>query len=116
MDILVHADGFRMSDTLRDAVVEKIGRLEHYAPRALRARVNLRRVSSHTSSSQFQATVLVEVPGQDLSAQEKATQPLECVDLLTEKIERRLMKRKTAKLAKRTQGAREREALLAAAG
>lgn len=101
MDILVHAEGFRLGDDLKDAVEEKVGRLQHFEPRALRARVTLRRASAHISARQFEASVLMEVPGRDVSAEQKASQPLEAVDLLVEKIEQLLRKRKTAKLAKR---------------
>ena len=101
MDILVHSEGFRLGDELKDAVEEKVGRLEHFADRILRARVTLKRVSAHASARQFQATILMEVPGRDISATQAASQPLEAVDLLVEKVEQRLRKRKTAKLSKR---------------
>lgn len=100
MDILVHSEGFRLGEDLKDAVEEKVGRLKHFADRILRARVTLKRVV-HPSARQFQATVLMEVPGRDVSATQAASQPLEAIDLLVEKVEQRLRKRKTAKLAKR---------------
>ena len=46
MDILIHADGLTLTEQLKAAVEEKIGRVEQYAPRALRARVVLRRQSA----------------------------------------------------------------------
>ena len=101
MDILVHADGFRMSDELKASVEEKMGRLEQYEPRALRARVQLRRVSSHHNDKEFQAKVLLEVPGNDISAEKAASQPLEAVDLLYEIVENILRKRKDDRLSKR---------------
>jgi ribosomal subunit interface protein len=101
MDILVHAEGFRLSEMLRAAAEEKVGRLESLAPRALRARVTLRKESAHPSKKQFHAKVLFEVPGNDLTAEQYAEGPLEGLDLLCEKIEQRLRKRKTAKLARR---------------
>jgi ribosomal subunit interface protein len=102
MDVLIHADGFSLGDAQKDAVEEKIGRLEHYEPRALRARVHLRRTSAHQSETQFQVKVLMEVPGHDVSAEETASQPIEAVDLLVEKLEHRLARRKTERLARRT--------------
>lgn len=102
MDVLVHAEAFTMTETLKAAVEEKIGRLEHFFPRALRARVTLKRVSAHPSPKQFLARALFEVPGDDLSAEEYGEDPLVTVDLLSEKIESRLRKRKTEFLARRT--------------
>ncbi len=101
MDILVHTEGFHLDDHLKAMVGEKIGRLEHFGPRILRARVSIRRVSAHASTKQFAARVLMEMPGRDLSAEQKAGEPIEAVDLLVEKMEQQLRKRKTVKLAKR---------------
>ncbi len=101
MDILVHAEGFRLTDDLKEKTTDKVARLEQFAGRALRARVTLRRVSAHPSPRQFEAHVLMEVPGNDVNAVQKASQPLEAVDLLVEKVEQRLRKRKTAKIARR---------------
>lgn len=101
MDVLVHADGFRMSDELKASIEEKIGRLEQYEPRALRARVHMRRVSSHHNDKEFQAKVLLEVPGRDVSAEKEASQPLEAVDLLYEIVENILRKRKDDRLSRR---------------
>lgn len=101
MEILVHAEGFRLNDELRDAVADKVGRLDHYGSRILRARVTLRRISPRPSARQFSAKVLMEVPGRDLSAEQVASGPVEAIDLLVEKMEQRLRKRKTAKLSKR---------------
>ncbi len=103
MDILVHAEGFRLTDDLKDKTIDKVSRLEQYAGRVLRARVTLRRASAHPSPRQFEAVVLMEVPGNDVSATQKASQPLEAVDLLVEKVEQRLRKRKTAKISRREQ-------------
>jgi ribosomal subunit interface protein len=102
MEILVHAEAFTMTETLKAAVEDKIGRLEHLFPRALRARVTLKRVSAHPSPKQFLARALFEVPGDDLSAEEHGEDPLVTVDLLSEKVESQLRKRKTEYLARRT--------------
>ena len=101
MDILVHAEGFRLTDDLKEKTIDKVSRLEQFGGRVLRARVTLRRASAHPSSRQFEAHVLMEVPGNDVSAMQKASQPLEALDLLVEKVEQRLRKRKTAKIARR---------------
>jgi ribosomal subunit interface protein len=101
VDIIIQTDGVTLSDNLRDAVEEKIGRVEHYAPRALRARVRLRRVSAHANSGQYVVRVLVEVPGDDLSAEQIGPDPMLALDIVSEKIERRLKKVKTERKARR---------------
>jgi ribosomal subunit interface protein len=101
MDILVRAEGVELTDKLREAVNQKIGRVRQYAPRALRARVHLHKVRANASPHQFRARVHYELPGNDLVAEYRAHDPLAALDLVAEKIERRLRKRKTARLARR---------------
>lgn len=101
MDILIHADGLSLTNGLRDAIEEKMGHVEQYAPRAVRARVYLRQVSAHPSARQYVARVLFELPGADQSAEEYAADPLAAVEAVSQKIERRVRRQKTARLAKR---------------
>ena len=116
MDILVHADGFRMGDDLKAAVEQKIGGLEQYAPRAMRARVHLRRVASHHNDKEFMVKVQIEMPGPDTTAEKAASQPLEAVDLIVEILENQLRKRKDDRLSKRAkEGLGEKEAAAALA-
>ena len=101
INILIRAEGVELTDKLREAVNQKIGRVRQYAPRALRARVHLHKVRSNASAHQFKARVLYELPGNDLIAEHTAHDPVAALDLVAEKIERRLRKRKTARLAAR---------------
>ncbi len=109
MDIHIQADGISLGESLRAAVDEKIGRLEQYATRAVRARVILRKASAHPSARQFAVRVLIELPGQDASAEETGPDMLSAIDLVTEKLEGQLRKRKTKRLATRERSPRIRE-------
>ena len=101
MDILIRADGVELTNKLREAVNQKIGRVRQYAPRALRTRVHLHKVRANESPYQFRARVHYEIPGNDLVAEHTAHDPVAALDLVAEKIERRLRKRKTSRLARR---------------
>ena len=101
MDILIQADGVTLTEAIKDAIDEKIGRVEQYAPRAVRARVRLRKVSAHPSPRQYVVRVLMEVPGADLSAEQAGPDVAQALDIVAGKIERRLRKRKTERLARR---------------
>ncbi|NQU09966.1 ribosome-associated translation inhibitor RaiA [bacterium] len=103
MKILIQATGVTVTPSLREAIEEKIGRTAQYAPRALRARVHLRKTSAHASPRQYVVRVLCELPGHDLSAEQSGAAPLAALDVVAEKIERRLRKLKTERLAKREQ-------------
>jgi ribosomal subunit interface protein len=101
LDILMRADGIEVSEELRRAVVQKIGRVRQYAPRAFRVRVQFHKDRSSPSADQYRVTVHYEVPGNDVLAEHSAHDPFTALDLVSEKIERRLRKRKTARLSRR---------------
>ena len=104
LDILTRGDGIEVSEELRDAVVQKIGRVRQYAPRAFRVRVQFHKDRLKPSADQYRVTVHYEVPGNDVFAEHSADDPLTALDVVSEKIERRLRKRKTARLARRLPG------------
>lgn len=104
MNSLVHSEGFRLSDDMKEKAIVKVGRLEPFAPRILRARITIRLASPRPSKQQFEATMLMELPGNDISAMQKASEPLEAVDLLVDKMGQLMRKRKTAKMSQRTRG------------
>ena len=110
MEVLTHAEGFKLSNEQQDAISEKIGRLDHYEPRAMRARVHMRLTTAHPSPTQFQAKVEIEVPGHNLHAEEKASQPIEAIDLVFDKLEQQLERRKTERMNKRHEAAQFKEA------
>lgn len=103
-DILTRGDGIEVTDELRRAVVKKIGRVRQYAPRAFRVRVQFHKDRSRPSADQCRVTVHYEVPGNDVLAEHSAHDPFTALDLVSEKIERRLRNRKTARLARRFPG------------
>ena len=110
MDILIHTDGLTLTEALYDAIEEKIGRVEQFAPRAVRARVRIRKSSARANQAQYVVRVLVEIPGADLSAEQIGPEPMLALDIAADKIERRLRKRKTERLAVRNRNsARARE-------
>jgi len=110
MDILIHTDGVVLTEALREAVEDKIGHLEQYAPRALRARVRLRKSSAHANQAQYVVRVLIELPGRDLSAEQIGPEPRLALDIVTEKIKRQLSKRKAERLdSRKRRSARARE-------
>lgn len=109
MDILIQANGITLADDLKATIEEKIAHIEQYAPRALRARIHVRKVSAHSSKRQYNVRVLCEIPGADVSAEENGADVLSALDVASSKIERRLRKRKTERLARRQRGARGKE-------
>lgn len=109
MDIVIRTVGLELTKSLEAAIEEKIGRVEHYGPTIVRARVYVHKESAHASSRQFSVRVLCEVRGADIAAEEVGPDPISALDIVAEKIERRLRKRKTDRLAKRAVNARRKD-------
>lgn len=105
MDILIHSKGVKLTGELRAAINQKIGRVRRYAPRAMRARVQLHEIHA-SEPQQVRARVHFEIPGNDVVAEHTDQGPLAALDLVVDKIERRLRKRKTARLARRVRAVR----------
>ncbi|HYG23049.1 MAG TPA: ribosome-associated translation inhibitor RaiA [Verrucomicrobiae bacterium] len=101
LSILTRADGFDVSEDLQNAVVRKIGRVRQYAPRAFRVRVQFRKEPARKAADRFHVIVHYEVPGNDVIVAHSGRDPIAALDVVSEKIERRLRKRKTARLAQR---------------
>lgn len=101
MEVVIHSPGLTLGAGFKAAIEQKIGRVEQYEPRALRTHVHIRKASAHHGREQYEVKVHCEVPGADLSAEEHGPDALTAVDVVAEKIERRLRKRKTFRLAKR---------------
>jgi len=101
MDILIRATGVELTEKLRAAVGRKVGRAQRYAPRAMRARVQLHKVRVNPSSEQYRARVHYEVPGNDVVAEHTAHDPVAALDVVADKLERKLRRRKTARLVQR---------------
>jgi len=99
--ISISSFGLELTEELRSAIVRKIGRARQYAPDALGAIVDIEKVGAKRAHDQIRVFVRYEVPGYDVIAEHRAHEPLTAIDLVAEKIERRLRKRKTAFLAAR---------------
>lgn len=109
MDILIQANGVVLTEDVRGLIEEKISRVEDLAPRAVRVRVCVRKASARPSPRQYVVRLLVEIPGADLAAEESGADVVSALDIVAGKIERRLRKRKTERLARRTRTPRTRE-------
>lgn len=107
MDMLIHSEGFTLYDKLKEQIEDKIARIEMHDQRVIRVRATLKRLSAHASPKQFAAAVHVEVPGNDIHAEQKAGAPLEALDLVLGKIEHQLSRKKTVKLSRRARKPRD---------
>ena len=101
MDIVIRSIGLDLSKAQEAAIEEKIGRVEDHGARIVRTRVFVRRNSAHASDRQFSIRVICEVRGADIIAEQEGGDVLTAIDLVSEKVERQLAKRKTDRLSRR---------------
>ena len=106
MDILIQSPGVTLTDDLKATIEEKTAHLEQYAPRALRARVRVRKTSAHASKSQYSVSISCDAPHAHLDVEERGADVLSALEAAAAKIERRMRKVKTERLAKRQRGPR----------
>jgi len=107
MDIVIRSNGLDLTKGQEAAIEEKIGRLDNQGPRIVRARVFVRKNSAHASDRQYSVRVVCEVRGADIIAEQEGGDILTALDLVSEKAERQLRKRKTDRLARREEAAAE---------
>ena len=101
MDIMIRTAGMELSKTLETTIEEKIGRIEQFGPTIVRARVFVHKNSAHASGRQYSVRVVCEVRGADITAEQFGADAASALDAVAQKIERRLRKRKTDRLARR---------------
>jgi putative sigma-54 modulation protein len=101
MDIVIRSVGLELTKAQETAIEEKIGRVGDHGARIVRARVFVRKNSAHTSDRQFSIRVVCEIRGADIIAEQEGGDVLSAIDLVSEKVERQLRKRKTDRLARR---------------
>ena len=101
MDIVIRTVGLELTKSQEATIEEKIGRIEHYGPSIVRARVFVHKESAHASKRQYSVRVLAEIRGADVTAEEAGPDVISALDIVAEKMERRLRKHKTGRLARR---------------
>jgi len=98
MNIIITSRKFKARDILKDFITEEVKSLEKYNDRILSADVILSYQNSRDSIKI--AEIIVQVPGQTLTATEEADEYKKAVSLTVEKLSRQLTKLKSKKTAR----------------
>jgi putative sigma-54 modulation protein len=98
MNIIITSRKFKARDILKDFITEEVKSLEKYNDRILSADVILSYQNSRDSIKI--AEIIVQVPGQTLTATEEADEYKKAVSLAIEKLSRQLTKLKSKKTAR----------------
>ena len=98
MNIIITSRKFKARDILKDFITEEVKSLEKYNDRILSADVILSYQNSRDSIKI--AEIIVQVPGQTLTATEESDEYKKAVSLAVEKLSRQLSKLKSKKTAR----------------
>ena len=98
MNIIITSRKFKARDILKDFITEEVKSLEKYNDRILSADVILSYQNSRDSIKI--AEIIVQVPGQTLTATEESDEYKKAVSLAVEKLSRQLTKLKSKKTAR----------------
>lgn len=95
MDIIISCKNFDLTPSLRAYVEEKVGKLNNYWDRIIRARVDLQVDKNKRGGLMHQATVTLEVPGPDIRVTEEAGDMHAAFDLTMPVLEIQIKKAKS---------------------
>ena len=98
MNIIITSRKFKARDILKDFITEEVKSLEKYNDRILSADVILSYQNSRDSIKI--AEIIVQVPGQTLTATEESDEYKKAVSLAVDKLSRQLTKLKSKKTAR----------------
>jgi putative sigma-54 modulation protein len=103
MKITVSGHHFEISESLQSYVEGKIVPLERYDHEAILAEVTVTYDISGREGNSYLAEAEISMPGPNVRAKVSASKPHVAIDLLREKLEAQLRKRKEMELDKRKQ-------------
>jgi putative sigma-54 modulation protein len=90
MDVELSARHFELTDTVRNYIDRKVGRLDRYLPDIKATRVELSRVSTRSMGEVYAAQVTAWVDGSILRAEEVNGDLYAAIDLSADKIHRQI--------------------------
>ncbi len=98
MNILITARKFKARQTLKDFITSEVSSLKKYNDDIISADIKLSYVNSKDSTKN--AEIILQVPGQTLSATEESEDFEKSVSYAVEKLSRQLKKLKTRRILK----------------
>ena len=106
VQITIHGRDLSVTPKLREYVEKKVGKLDHYLPAIVEARVDLAEVASARSAAdRHVAQLTVHGPGMVLRAEERKDDLFTAIDMVMEKMHRQIERYKGKHMRGRGNGA-----------
>lgn len=100
MDVLVRGKNVEVSDALRAAALERLGRLDRFASGIGRAEVDFSEARNPRVAESQRCEVLVHLKGQLVKSHAAAVEPFAALSLVVEKIEHQMKKLKDKRVSR----------------
>jgi len=93
MKLILSTHNLTLTKAIKDHLVDKLEKLDHFDRRAVDARVTLEHDHKRAPEKQFACSIRLEMPGPDLFAEDAERDLYAAIDLVTKKIEQQIRKR-----------------------
>jgi putative sigma-54 modulation protein len=102
-DVIISGNNVELTGALRDAVYAKLARLFDHEGNIIRLRVELTVDESRAAAEQQVARVLLEIKGNDMVVSVASDDMYKSLDILVDKLDRKLRRRSRLERVKRKQ-------------
>lgn len=102
-DIIISGDNLSLTNSLKQMVIDKVLKLFEHEPHILRIRVELAQDHKARGNPDFIAKGIIEIRGKDMVVACKSEDSYKSIDLLVEKLDRKLRRRSRLRVLKRKQ-------------
>lgn len=101
MDVKIHAQGMKLTDSLEQYIIERVDRLEKFADRTVDAKFELRSTKPRSGGEQIRAQFTIHTPGNILRAETTDHDSKAAIDKVVDKMKRQV-RRYNSKRVQRT--------------
>src|SRR5215831_8778036 len=93
MNLILSTHSLRLTEAIKDHLVNRISKLEHLDRFAINARVTLEGDDTKAPERQFSCSMRISLPGPDLFAEDVEGDLYAAIDLVAKKIDQQIRKR-----------------------
>jgi len=93
MNLILSPHNVTLTKAIEDHVISRINKLQHLNQYAVNARVTLEHDHSRTPEKAFSCSILLNMRGQDLFAEDDESDLYAAIDVVAKKVEQQIRKR-----------------------
>lgn len=102
-DIIISGDNLHLTEAMKQMVLEKVSKLFEHEPQIIRIRVEMSQDQKSRGNPDFIAKGLIEIRGNDMVVSVASDDAYKSIDILVNKLDRKLRRRSRLRILKRKQ-------------